>query len=182
MENKVKFALVVVVSLVLFWNIGNSSLDSITINVEHVDPLNYYSTKGNIEVYAKSNNLNGILGCTVYSISKNQLKEYNKYGKIPSNVINTSNIEINSNDDYKNPICKITLDENMNMFSVPNYRSEMVIKKGVIMNPNKVLNGIDGPVNGFSHYENLLVEVTFKTNDNDETVYANKILTSTKYT
>ena len=171
---KTKFILIGIVVLFLFWNLGSSS-DNIDIRIKHIKPTGY-SNNGHIEIYADSNNVNGILNCTVYAITDKKLKEYNKNNKIMSTmVINMTTINIDSQNDKKS-ICKITLQENMNMFSIPNYMSEMAIKKGTIIDQNRGKGK-----NNFFYYKNLLIEVTFSANG--KILYTNKkILTSTNYT
>lgn len=183
LTKKSKFTLLGISVLLVFWNPSICSND-MDIRFKHVAPIGY-SDNGHIEVYVNSNNMNGILNCTIYCMTDKKLKEYNENNKnienikiLPKNIVNTTNIYIDNHNNYKNPICKITLQENMNMFSVPNYMSEIATKKGTIIDKtHKFASGR----NGFSYYKNLLIKITFTSVNGNKTTYTTKTLTSTDY-
>lgn len=82
-------------------------------------------------------------------------------------IVNVTTTKIES-DTFDKPVCKIARNENANIFQVFNFPTDIVRKRGTIMDP-------DGPMS--TTYKHLLVNVTI-TNDTGKTISDQKLLYS----
>ena len=146
--------IILVISFVLLITPFAMSSD-INIYTKKIDPPGT-STKSTIEVYVMPVGLikpTGTLVCTIYTVSEQTLKREKKI-KV-NKAINVTTVDIKDSDQFDKPICKITRDENTNLFTVFNFPTDIVRKRGTIINPN-------GPM--YTTYKHLLVSVNM-TND-----------------
>ena len=146
--------IILVISFVLLITPFAMSSD-INIYTKKIDPPGT-STKSTIEVYVMPIGLikpTGTLVCTIYTVSEQTLKREKRI-KV-NKAINVTTIDIKDSKQFDKPICKITRDENTNLFTVFNFPTDIVRKRGTIMNP-------DGPL--YTTYKHLLVSVNM-TND-----------------
>lgn len=149
-----KWILIILSLLFVFLFVSFASSSDIHIYTKKVEPPGY-STKSTIEVYVLPNGLikpTGTLVCTVYAISEQTLKREDRV-KI-NDVVNVTTIKIKDGDQFDEPVCKIARNENSNVFQVFNFTTDIVRKRGTIMDP-------DGPM--YTTYKHLLVNVTMTT-------------------
>ena len=161
------FKALIVILLLFAILIGGVSANSIHIYTKKVEPPGY-STKSTIEVYVMPIGLfkpTGTLVCTVYEISERTL-EMEDVVKT-RDIVNVTTTKIES-DTFDKPVCKIARNENANIFQVFNFPTDIVRKRGTIMDP-------DGPMS--TTYKHLLVNVTI-TNDTGKTISDQQLLYS----